>query len=60
MLRLVAVCLIVVGFLLFLGNLTRMWPTVPGMGVGVCVVGILLLRYDQTVGVHSIGVEEWR
>lgn len=57
--RLLSIFLIVVGFLIFIGNLTGAYRTIPGLGVAICALGLLMLRFAHHSETLSAGVEEW-
>lgn len=58
--RLLGVILIIVGFLLFLGNATGVFPTIPGLGVGIVFVGCAVIYFLHRYEMTSAGVDEWR
>jgi hypothetical protein len=57
--RLFSVILIVVGIVIFIGNITGSYRTLPGLGIALILIGALLLRYVHTPESLSAGVEEW-
>lgn len=58
--RLLGVILIIAGILVFLGNFTEWFPTIPGVGVVMVLVGGLMLHFIRSRDVFSSDVSDWR
>ena len=58
--KLLGVILVLVGLSVFLGNISGLFPSIPGLGVGTFFIGIILLLFIDRFDLHLAGMEEWR
>ena len=60
MVRWLTLILIVAGLVVFFGNVTGLYPTIPGLGVGAVILGCCVLFVLKQVDLLWAGADDWR
>lgn len=58
--RLLGVILIIVGFVVFLGDVTELFLTIRGLGIVTVIIGFVLVYLKRRLECDPPGIDEWR